>query len=298
MPSQLSQQLSTIKKVMVETLNKNFVPFPVNKSLCSRWTEDLPYAGETVIYTSFMYQLSPLFKSYEKHLPRFSNMGGSARMASLGRLLIRPKKEDLERSYRILRNISSMLLKSGIEHGYLYNDEPYSGGLLLELGMLDEFSEYGRKVLNLFSEKGVKKVITVDPHTTNAMLRLKEMHNSSLEIENYLTLIKPAKGNGEFVLHDPCLYTRYGDLGGTMRNLLKKTGVNLKEDRMVTSREYGTCCGGPLGPVDLELSDKLAENRAKDLLSVSGNVLVACPLCHQNLSPYAPNVRDIAEVIS
>lgn len=298
MPSQLEKQLSTIKKVMVENLNKNFVPFPVNRAVCSKWTENLPYAGDTILYTSYMYQLSSLFKSYEKHIPTFSNMGGSTKIASLGRLLIRPKKEDLERSYKILRNISSLISKAGVQHGYLYHDEPYSGGLLLELGMLDEFREYGKKVLQLFDEKGVKRVITVDPHTNNAMVRLKEMHGSDLEIVNYLSLIRGSKGKGEFVLHDPCLYTRYNNLGNVMRNALKESGVRLKENRMITSKEYGTCCGGPLGPVDLELSDKIAKNRAENLLTVSDNVMVACPLCYQNLSAHVKNLKDIAEVIS
>ncbi len=298
MPDKLEKQLSSIKKVMVETLNKNFVPFPVNKSLCSKWADDLPHGGDTIIYTSFMYQLSSLFKSYEKYIPAFSSMGGSSKMASIGKFFIKPKKEDLERSYIILRNISAMLKKEGIKHGYLYDDEPYSGGLLLELGMIDEFKEYGGKVLHKFKDNGVKKIITVDPHTTNAMVRLKKMYNSDLEVVNYLTIIKGLSGKGEYVIHDPCLYTRYQNLGGTMRNILSDAGVKIKEDLMVTSKEYGTCCGGPLGPVDLELSAQIAERRAKDLLTVSDKVLVACPLCYQSLSPYIKDIKDIAEVIS
>ncbi len=297
MPDRLEKQLSSIKKVMVETLNKNFVPFPVDKSLCIKWADDLPHGGDTIIYTSCMYQLSSLFKSYEKYLPTFSSLGGSSKIASIGKFLIKPKKEDLDRSYAILRNISAMLKKAGIRHGYLYDEEPYSGGLLLELGMIEEFKEYGKKVLAIFKDKGVKKVITVDPHTHNALTRLKEMHNPDLDVVNYLTLINSGKGSGEFVFHDPCLYTRYQNLGGRIREVLANSGVKLKEDRMVTSREYGTCCGGPLGPVDINLSDEIAKMRARDLLSVSENVMVACPLCYQSLAPHVRNIKDIAEVI-
>ena len=297
MPSQQRKQILTIRNVMVDSLNKNFIPFPVDKSICSSWAASIPHGGETVIYTSFMYQLSSLFKSYEKHLSTFANLGGSTRLASLGKFFIKPRKAELERSYRILRNISQMLTNAGIEHGYLYDDEPYSGGLLLELGLLNEFREYGRKVLEIFEKFGVRRVITVDPHTNNALNRLVNIFSSDLEVVNYLSLISPAKGKGEFVLHDPCLYSRYANLGVTMREVLSDSGVSIMEDRMVTSREYGTCCGGPIGPVDVGLSDRIAEDRANKLKKVSSNVLVACPLCYQNLSPHLDNIKDIAEVV-
>lgn len=297
MPERLQKQLISIRNILVESLERDYVPFPIDRSICSAWTQDLPYAGETVIFTSFMYQLSSLFKSYEKHLSTFATLGGSRRLASLGKFLVKPRKDDLERSYKILRNISRMLSNTGIEHGYLYDDEPYSGGLLLELGMLDEFREYSRKVFQLLEEKGVKRVITVDPHTTNAMNRAREIHGSNIEIVNYLSLIRKTSGKGKFVIHDPCLYTRYNDLGEVMRAAMRDSGVELVEDLLTTSRRYGTCCGGPLGTVDFRLSGKIAEDRARHLISLSKDVLVACPLCFENLSPHIAGVRDIAEVI-
>ncbi len=298
MPSDARKKIDAIRRVMVKSLQDNFLPFPVDISRCAGWTTDLPRGGETVIYTSFMYQLSGLFRSYEKHLSAFSSLGGSSRLASLGKLFMRPERKDIERSYRILRSISGMLIRAGVEHGYLYEEEPYSGGLLLELGLIDEFKDYGKKVLDLFSRKGVKRVVTVDPHTNNAMLRLVDYYQPDLEVTNYLSLVRPTKGKGEFVLHDPCLYTRYAGLGGRLREVLDGSGVRLKEDLMVTSRQYGSCCGGPLGPVDIDLSDRIAERRAESLKAVSNDVLVACPLCYQNLSPHLDSIKDIAEVIS
>lgn len=298
MQSGINKRLSAIKGVMMKSLEKDFIPFPVNKALCSRWAKNIPYGGKTIMYTSFMYQLSGLFKAYEKRLSTFAALGGSSKLASLGKLVIRPDKKDLDRAYRILSNISALLSNSGNEHGYLYDDEPYSGGLLLELGMLDEFHRYGKKVLDLLLNKGVKRLITVDPHTTNAMKRLLQHFPADIEVVNYLSLINPHNGKGEFVLHDPCLYTRYDSIGSTMRGVLSKTDVELREDRMVTSRENGTCCGGPIAPVDYDLSDRIAKARAEKLLSVSPNVLVACPLCYQNLSTHIRGIKDISEVVS
>lgn len=39
-----------------------------------------------------------------------------------------------------------MLKKNGIDFGYLYEDEPYSGAILLESGFLYEFQKYGEKL--------------------------------------------------------------------------------------------------------------------------------------------------------
>ena len=295
---QMNKHLESIRSVMMDSLMKNYTPFPFDRSITTAWTDSLRHGGETVIYTSFMYQLSSLFRSYESHLSTFVRMGGSSRLASLGKFFIKPDKNDLNRGYTILRNISAILEKNGISHGYLYEDEPYSGGLLLELGFLDDFWDYGSRVLRLFSDHGVKRLITVDPHTTNAMIRLKEHFGSDLQVDNYLNVITKFSGNGTFVFHDPCLYTRYNSIGSRIREISSTAGVSLKEDRMVTSKEYGTCCGGPLGPVNMELSEKIAEYRAGKLLSVSDNIMVACPLCYQNLKPYAPHIKDLAEVIS
>ena len=98
-------------------------------------------------------------------------------------------------------------------------------------------------------------------------------------------------------IRDLCLYTRYDTIGSRIREIAGTAGVELIEDRMVTSRDLGTCCGGPLGPVNMDLSDSIAKYRAEKLLSVSGNVMVACPLCYQNLKPYISNMNDLAEVI-
>lgn len=294
---ELYSRLNTIKRVMIDSLMKNYTPFPINREICSQWATGLDHGGETVIYTSFMYQLASLFRSYEKHLSTFAKMGGSVKLASLGRFFIKPDRDDLVRSGIILRNISSLLKRSGIDHGYLYEEEPYSGGLLLEMGMMDQFWDYGRRVLEFLRNKGVKRLITIDPHTTNAMLRLKEHFQSEIVVENYLNLISPSTGSGKFVFHDPCLYSRYNNIGERIRKISQSSGIELVEDRLVTSKEYGTCCGGPLGPVDTKLSDRIASYRASKLLSVYSNVLVACPLCYQNLKPYIPDMKDISEVI-
>jgi Fe-S oxidoreductase len=294
----VDRQISLVQEIVFKNLLKEFMPLPVDKSICSKWTRDLPRTADTIIYTSYMYQLGSMFKSYAKLLDKFSGMKFASRFAFLGGMFVKPKKEELERSYFILSNISSMLTKVGIKFGYLYDEEPYSGALLLELGLLEEFKIYGKKVLDLFHSKGITRIITVDPHTTNAMIRLTNLLKDNLEIVNYLQLIRPNHGTGKFVMHDSCLYSRYLGMRSSIREMLASSGVTLVEDRMVTAQDTSICCGAPIESVSEELSEEIAKTRASGLSKVHEEILVSCPLCYQNLSPHVKTIRDIAEVIS
>ena len=73
--------------------------------------------------------------------------------------------------------------------------------------------------------------------------------------------------------------------------------MDLKEDDVVTGLRTSMCCGAPVGSVNPALSNKVAEVRANSLKRVSGKILVACPLCYQNLSKHADGIMDIMEVI-
>ncbi|MEM3860114.1 MAG: (Fe-S)-binding protein, partial [Candidatus Micrarchaeaceae archaeon] len=207
-----------------------------------------------------------------------------------------PKSQEIARSDSILQNIYKMTSRVGDDIGYLYEDEPYSGSILYELGFMDEFKTYGSKMYELFKTKNVEQIVTVDPHTTNTLSNLKKHIQFDIPFVSYLNLVKDSQGNGEFVLHDSCLYSRFLNMHDTIREVLAKSGLKLVEDEFTTGKRFGVCCGAPVGPLDGSLSDSMARMRMKSLNSLSKNVLVACPLCYVSLSPYG-NVKDIAEVI-
>ena len=287
--------LSEIGKILVDNLNRYYMPFPVDKKVCSEWAKDLPKGGNTIIYTSCMYQIEPAVGMFLKFLPSISSFKGLMPLARL----VKPSRSQLDRAYKILNNIVKALEKSGIKPGYLYEEEPYSGAILLEMGFLKEFGEYAKKVVSLFKEKGVRKIITVDPHTHNALTRYQEFVKHDLEIANYLELVNYTKKvEGEFTIHDSCLYSRFLGLREKYRGLIEKSGIKLVEDEMITGKYTSSCCGGPLGPVDLKVSEKIAENRAKDLEKLSKKLLVVCPICYVTLLPhFKGEIMDIAEVI-
>ncbi|MCG3108196.1 Lactate utilization protein A [Metallosphaera sp. J1] len=291
--------MESLRSFLKESLDKYDMPFPVDKKVCSGWAKDLPHGGETIIFTSCMYQIEPVVPT----LSKFSSMtgiftGALKGLSSLAKL-VKPSKEEIDRAYKILNNVVNALRRRGINPGYLYEDEPYSGALLLEAGLLEDFANHARRVASLLRDRGVKRVITVDPHTHNALTRYAEFVPFDVEVVNYLQLVDTEKKiEGEFTIHDSCLYSRFLDLRDRYRELISKSGIKLNEDFLVTGRETSTCCGGPIALINRDLSESIAEKRAQELNRLSNKLLVMCPICYITLSPhFRGEVKDIAEVI-
>ncbi|EZQ09966.1 heterodisulfide reductase subunit D [Candidatus Acidianus copahuensis] len=281
-------------KMIVENLKTQGMPFPTDPRVCTGWAKDLPRKSDTIIFTSCMYQIEPIVPTLSKFLPSAEKLKS---LMPLSRLL-KPTQQQIQRSYRILNNIVLSLKQSGINVGYLYEEEPYSGALLLELGLLDEFSDWAKHVASLFREKGIRKVITVDPHTHNALTRYGEFTQFEVEVISYLELVTPKKVEGEYVVHDSCLYSRFLGLREKYRSLIERSGIKTIEDPMITGKDTSACCGGPLAPVDREVSEKIASNRTRDLEKLGNKLLVLCPICYVTLSPhFSGEVLDLAEVI-
>ncbi|EHP68150.1 MAG: (Fe-S)-binding protein [Metallosphaera yellowstonensis] len=284
-----------LRSLLLESLSRYGMPFPVDKKVCSSWTNELPRNGSTIIFTSCMYQIEPVVPILSKFGPYTGILRGVASLAKM----VKPPKEELERAYRILNNIVKAIKRKGVDLAYLYEEEPYSGAVLLEMGMLDEFAEHARKVSEMLKERGITRVITVDPHTHNALKRYEEFVKFDVEVVSYLEVIDPSKKvEGGFTIHDSCLYSRFLNLREKYRSLILNSGISLKEDFFVTGRETSTCCGGPIGGVDPKLSEEIAKRRASELNRLSDKLLVVCPICYVTLSPhFKGEVKDVAEVI-
>ncbi|MEM1518888.1 MAG: (Fe-S)-binding protein [Pyrobaculum sp.] len=294
-----------LKKLILSSIRERGLPLPVEREVCTKWREGLGGGGgRRVLYTSCMYQLAPFVKKAVDFLEKSgAHRGGLlGRVASLGAsaagwALIRPSREELERSSRILKSIYTLLKRSGVEVGLL-DDEPYSGALLYELGFEKEFAEYAASVVKYFRERGVEEVVTVDPHTHYLLERVYPRYvELGVRVVNYLDLISPrgVKIRG-FTIHDSCLYSRYLDKYQRVRQLLAPGGPI--EDPYVTGRDTSGCCGGPVEAVAPTLAKKVAEMRVSKLSKLSKTVVVACPLCLVNLSRAGGvEVVDIAEVL-
>ena len=280
------------------------LPLPIDRELCHGWAREvgLPRGGDVILYTSCMYQMASLLPRLRAAVRAIARAPILARLAPLAGVAV--SRGVVGRAYSILKFIVNALRRAGVQVGYLYEDEPYSGAILYEVGLEEEFRKYFReRVLEVFRRYGVRRVITVDPHTHNILVNVapRLVGGLGIEVRSYLEYLGElrlrARVNVKVAVQDSCLYSRYLGLRHVYRGILEGAGVEVVDDPLVTGVETSMCCGGPIEVVDPRLSDEAARSRARQLSSLSSTIVTVCPLCLANLSGRGVEVLDISEVV-
>ncbi|MEM4971298.1 MAG: (Fe-S)-binding protein [Sulfolobales archaeon] len=305
-------------------------PLGAPNNICYKWALDLGLkrGGDTILYTGCLYQLMSYAESLVRLYERLGRFGRNAAqmlikiseraLAWLIARFIALDNDVYSYSVRSLRGVVEILRRSGVEFGYLYEGDIYSGIYLYELGLEEDFARHAQTVYNIFRSAGVKKVITVDPHTTYVLKEIYPRYIDSyqLEVFHYLEVIRDAVGanmkkanmkkdsfhryRNPPVIHDSCYMMR--KLG-----LYKVVRRSLNNIRYIEPRRTGVntlCCGGPIEGISPGLALKVAVKRAEELASTgSQRVIVMCPICYVNLKRafarlrYEIAITDISEEI-
>ncbi len=303
---------------IIELLEKNIArtgnPLGIRKTLLSNWHRNLPLKlkthGDTMLFTGFMYQLTPYIILSTKYLEKIENTPLEKLFIPYVKLsryinpfdLISPPGSGIERYTGIVRKIAFILKKSGIDVSYNEELDNYSGILLYDLGDDDAFSEHSRKVSALLEDAGIKRVITIDPHTTYAMKILyPEYSGSNIEVISYLEILAENIKNGDrgnsggIVIHDSCYYARYLGIIDEPRKILENLGYEIIEPE--NSGEMTSCCGGPIESISPVFSDEIAKNRIEELKSSGDKIVTMCPICMGNFERCGYPATDIYELI-
>ena len=208
----------------------------------------------------------------------------------------------------ILRHIAQLLQTAGVDFGYLYEDEMYTGALIHDEGVDDAFRKHAQRVYDTLKGHGVKTVITVDPHTTNMLRSVypEYVNGYELNVKSYLEVL--IDGNVEasqmldkdITIHDSCVYARYEDIVEEPRNLLRKAGATIIEPEFAGKLTH--CCGGPIESFFPGKAQVIARKRIEQLAAAGGEITAMCPICLVNLKHAARDknieVKDIAEYLS
>jgi Fe-S oxidoreductase len=211
------------------------------------------------------------------------------RLINVSSFMVRPSPDLRDAYNQVPIDVTKLLQKAGVEFGYLYEDDLYSGALAYDLGADETVGDHARKVYSALKRHGVKKVITIDPHTTNMLRSVypKLIPGYDIEVKTYLEVLTekdlvPARGlNTSLVLHDPCVFARYENVIDQPRQLLTAAGVSLTEPERTGRMTW--CCGGPVESLYPEKAEANARKRVEQLRLAGSEVATMCPMCLINL---------------
>jgi Fe-S oxidoreductase len=314
----MSLPKKAILGILTDNLSLRKSVLPLSEKVITEWAHglDIPRGGETVLYTGHMYQLIPFIDAMVNRMKTFENSRITGfmdigrfvnRIVNISGLMARARKEERRVYNQTLRSIAFLLRESGVSFGYLYGDELYSGALVYDEGIDKVFVKHARRVHKMFTDHGIKKAVTVDPHTTNMLRHVypKVLDGFDLEVRSYLEILADRNPEikkhleGRVIIHDSCVYARYEDVIEQPRDLLRKTGLVVESPEL--SKILTHCCGGPIESLFPTRAHEIAARRVEQLMAVGSQVATMCPICFVNLKHAGENknveVRDISEYL-
>lgn len=304
--------------LIIEIIRRNIMKrgYPIyipNKALYGWIDEDFPRDGEYFFYTGLMYQMAPYIERIVNMLQKlrsgvlFKVINILNRVVDVSRFSSKPSHEEVMKMHKIIRNIYSLVYRSGLSVWYDPSIDKYAGVLLYEFGLMDDLKIYAERISDALSSMGVNKIVTIDPHTTYMFKKVfpSLLENYSIEAYSYLELIDEdifvgsSAEQNKFVIHDPCYYARGVGVFSEPRKLLDRIGVEYIEPKFNRVDTY--CCGGPVESLSPLFSAKIGVKRLGMLVDTGANeVITMCPICMANFRRVSKevNIIDLSELIS
>jgi Fe-S oxidoreductase len=314
-----SPAIRNILGILNDNIARRHSALPLSAKAHTRWAKGLkiPRGGETILYTGQMYQLIPSIRAMATSLSKFENswvtrffgLGRAInKVINVSRFMAHPLQSEQDKYDDMVRNIALLLQSASVEFGYLYEEDLYAGALAYDQGLDKVFEKQARLVAGIFKRRGVKRVITVDPHTTD-MLRTaypKVVDNFDVEVKSYLEVLAEEapevfhKADADVVIHDSCVYARYEGIIDEPRMLLKNAGYRVNETHYSGKETH--CCGGPIESLFPGKAHEIAVERVQQLAASGCPVATMCPICLVNLKSASgkdgPEIRDISEYLA
>jgi Fe-S oxidoreductase len=199
-----------------------------------------------------------------------------------------------DRIQSIGRATAKILDHVGEDFGILGAAEKDSGHEVRRFGEETLFMALRDHNAEAIKATGVKRIVTADPHTYNA---LKHDYKDMPPVEHISQVIasevKSGKikfnavenGNNVYTYHDPCYLGRHNQIYDDPRDVLDAI-PGLKRVEMSRSRDRSFCCGG--GGLMLFYEPKeeqrMGVKRVQMAAAAGANVIVtACPFCMVNI---------------
>ncbi|MFX0151830.1 MAG: (Fe-S)-binding protein, partial [Candidatus Hodarchaeota archaeon] len=222
-----------------------------------------------------------------------------------------------QRGQEMAKAFMKLLDRTNQSYGLLGTDEECDGNEVYMLGEKGLFKELVQKNIDTFENLGVKKVVTLSPHSYNIM-KNKYYGLKNIEIFHYTQLLNEiiqnhnvslSQINTKVTYHDPCYLGRYNGVYDIPREILESIpGVELIE--MPRNRDNSFCCGGGSGNFVYDLLGRSEESpniiRVKEAYETGAeSLIVTCPSCKMMLDDAVKKeqleneimVKDLSEFI-
>ena len=299
-----------IIEVIASNVRKTRNPFGVPGSVINTWWRDLPLRreGDALLFTGLMYQSVPYIEQTTRYLARLEDTRW-ARAIRYGRVVpsflvglgfrFLTATQEKKKFNGMVRDIAKILVKCNVDFFYRPELDHYSGILLYDLGDDEGFSRHAAFVAKKLKARGIKKLITVDPHTTYAMKVLYPKYTGeSFQVKTYFELatIRAKGGKKQVTLHDPCFYGRYLGLSDVPRKVIENLGMEHLPVR--NSGIFTSCCGGPAESVSPKLTKEVLGRRVDELKATGAPVVSMCPICLGNLLGSGVEAEDLSTLIA
>jgi Fe-S oxidoreductase len=223
-----------------------------------------------------------------------------------------------ERGKKMARSVAMLLAKAGLSFGILGVEEESDGNDVKALGGRKLFKELSENNIKTFNKKGVKKIITLDPHAFNIFTNDYPGLGGDFEVRHYTQILADlirekkvpvSKSKVKVTYHDACYLGRHNKVYKAPREILKAIpGLELIEMRR--NKANALCCGGGGGNFFTDIVGTGEESpgrlRIREALDTGAEILaVACPLCSKMLDDALKaegqedrlKVQDIAEIV-
>ena len=299
--------------ILADNLRLRGSVLPIGTRRATRWARDLdlPHGGSTVLYTGQMYQLIPYIEGLVKveeavqdtWLTRFAGLGRRVnRLIGIAGFMVHPRAAERAEYDQVLVDVVSLLRAAGVEFGYLYKDDLYTGALVHDLGVNDVVLNHARRVQAVLRAHGVRELITVDPHTTNMLRSVYPsiLDDFDVKVRSYLEVLAERKPTAHrdlaatMTIHDSCVYARYEGVIDEPRALLRDAGVTVCEVENAGLLTW--CCGGPVESLYPSKATAVATARVEQLRAAAPECVTMCPLCLVNLQKAAGDSLQLTDI--
>lgn len=222
------------------------------------------------------------------------------------------------RSQKIAKAMVKVLKAAGVSFGVIGEEENCCAESVRKIGDEELFTKTAEKNIKLYSEKGVRKVITTSPHCFYTFSKEYPEFGADFEVMHYTQFLAKLLEEGKLKLsktldttvtyHDPCYLGRHSEVYDEPRALISAvTGGKLVEMKRI--RKDSLCCGAGGGRLWMETPPewRFSDLRIHEACETGAKILAtACPYCISMLEDSRKTtnkeddieIKDISELIA